>query len=78
MKKQFHLLGATYYNKPVVTRSGKEVTQLKYFYDVESEYVVYGVVNKRIYTWTIDGHFDNKTYSDMDLFMYEQPTELED
>lgn len=51
--------------KPVITRDGREVTQLVKFDANYEKYTLYGVVNNIILRWTNDGIFYNKA----DLFM---------
>jgi hypothetical protein len=57
--------------EPVITRDGKEVTQLVYFHDVIHKYCVYGVVGDQVKTWCIDGKFfyDDPSERNADLFM---------
>ena len=57
--------------EPVITRNGKEVTQLVYFHDVTHKYCVYGVVGGQVKTWCIDGKFfyDDPWEGNADLFM---------
>lgn len=56
---------------PVVTRDGREVTQLVHFIDApHSTYTIHGVVSNTIEEWTDEGVFC--TYDDdceLDLFM---------
>ncbi len=54
---------------PIVTRAGKEVTQIKSF-EVEKGYNVVGIVDGEITTFTDKGQFDfDNNDSDYDLFM---------
>jgi hypothetical protein len=58
--------------KPVVTRNGKKVTNLTQLLlkgKDTSEYVLAGVVEGHIATFTIDGRYNNVTYSTLDLVM---------
>jgi hypothetical protein len=57
--------------EPVITRDGKEVTQLVYFKDVINKDCVYGVLGNQITTWCIDGKFfhDDPNEFKADLFM---------
>lgn len=50
--------------EPVITKEGKEVTQLTYFDTIE-RHCLYGVVDGEVYSWNIDG----KIFIDPDLFM---------
>ena len=52
----------------VVTRSGKEVTQLRKF-ETESEYCLVAVVDGRIKSFTIQGVFNCGANAEYDLFM---------
>lgn len=55
--------------KPVQTRDGREVTQLKFFEDVNINLIV-GVVAKNIWTWNMKGQSDSLSgKSKNDLFM---------
>lgn len=55
--------------KPVQTRDGREVSQLKFFEDVNLNFIV-GVVSKNIWTWNMKGQCDAlRGESDKDLFM---------
>jgi hypothetical protein len=52
--------------EPVITRNGKEVTQLVKFDTFGTTYVVGGVVDGDVKSWTIDGkHYDKQ----LKLFM---------
>lgn len=57
----------------VVTRDGREVSQLRKF-DAEEEYCLIGVVSGKICSWAISGIFweRNKT-SETDLFIAVEP-----
>jgi hypothetical protein len=57
--------------EPVITRNGKEVTQLVYFKDVIQKDCVYGVIGNQIKCWCIDGKFfhDDPNEFGGDLFM---------
>jgi hypothetical protein len=57
--------------EPVITRNGKEVTQLVYFHDVIHKDCVYGVIGNQIKNWCIDGKFfhDDPREFGADLFM---------
>jgi hypothetical protein len=54
--------------EPVITRDGKEVTQLVYFESID-DYRVYGVVDKRVKLWAIGGEFWKGGEGPLDLFM---------
>lgn len=55
--------------KPVQTRDGREVTQLKFFEDVNINLII-GVVAKNIWTWNMEGQSDSLSgESNNDLFM---------
>lgn len=57
---------------PVITRDGREVTQLKFFEDVNLNLIV-GVVSRNIWSWNIHGKLDSlRGDSDKDLFMAEE------
>lgn len=58
--------------EPVVTQSGKNVTQLTQFSLVNTEYSLYGVIDGKVHRWLRSGEwdFDNKNH-DLDLFMDE-------
>ncbi len=54
----------------VVTRDGREVTQLTKFEITENEYPLIGVVGDRIRSWTIKGQlFRDGRFAECDLFM---------
>jgi hypothetical protein len=54
----------------VVTRDGKELTQLHIFDNVESHYPVYGCIENSIARWTTDGCFlNNDSKNENDLFI---------
>ena len=66
--KPFNLEAALRGEK-VVTRDGREVTQLTHF-EIKSAYRLYGVVSGRLYIWFGDGSFaTDLKESDYDLFM---------
>jgi hypothetical protein len=55
---------------PVITKEGKEVTQLTCFKDVLHRDCVYGVVSNQVQCWEIDGsYFLNESDSKHNLFM---------
>lgn len=54
---------------PVVTRNGREVTQLTRFYDVKSKNPLRGVVLGDIYGWPMDGAVWTNGACPEDLFM---------
>ena len=55
--------------KPVQTRDGRKVTQLKFFEDVNLNLIV-GVVSKNIWSWDINGQLDSpRGDNPLDLFM---------
>jgi hypothetical protein len=55
----------------VVTRDGKEVTQLTKF-DVYGNYPLTGIINKQRETFKLDGRFGDNKESNCDLFMAEE------
>lgn len=66
--KPFNLEAALAGEK-VITRDGQEVTQLTKF-DVKGEFVIYGVVNKTMESWTTKGSWNREgTVCNTDLFM---------
>jgi len=68
MENKFNLEKAMA-GKPVQTRDGRAVTQLKFFEDVNLNLIV-GVVSKNIWSWDINGQLDSlRGDSDKDLFM---------
>lgn len=55
--------------KPVITRDGREVTQLHEFKTSE-KYSLFGVIDNRVYAFANSGIFDyDASHSDYDLFM---------
>ena len=68
--KPFSKMEAIGNGKPVVTRDGKKVTQLKEF-EIVDPYHIAGVMegSKCITTWTDDGKYNMSAESEMDLFM---------
>ena len=53
----------------VVTREGREVTQLTKF-EIDGKFPLHGVVGSRLYSWMIDGYFnENNDCSSIDLFL---------
>ena len=54
----------------VVTRNGKEVTQLTRFYDIESDECLCGVINAELQVWNEHGKYlSDENESPYDLFM---------
>ena len=54
----------------VVTRDGREVTQLTQFELPNNAYCLYGVIDGRLDKWTIDGHYDkNNGGNQADIFI---------
>jgi hypothetical protein len=68
--EQFNLESALA-GEPVITRDGREVTQLVYFKDVIQKDCVYGVIGNQLKCWSIDGKYfhDNPNEFGADLFM---------
>ena len=60
---------------PVVTRDGREVTQLVRF-DGATTYSLAGLLDGRIYTFTGVGKYSIGSENDQDLFMREEPEEI--
>lgn len=58
--------------KPVITRDGREVTQLTKFDTNYEKYTLYGVVNNIILRWANDGIFCLNEINKADLFMKSQ------
>ena len=57
----------------VVTRSGREVTQLHKF-NVEKSHSLWGVLDEDIHSWTINGEFwDKETSHSRDLLLVVEP-----
>jgi hypothetical protein len=55
---------------PVITRNGKEVTQLAKFNIQRDKQCLIGVLNHELERWTVDGnYFLSETESEQDLFM---------
>jgi hypothetical protein len=52
----------------VVTRDGREVTQLSKF-NTYRKLCLYGVVDDEVESWTIDGQYSEIGMSNMDLFL---------
>jgi hypothetical protein len=52
----------------VVTRDGREVTQLSKF-NTYRKLCLYGVVDDEVECWTIDGQYSEIGMSDMDLYI---------
>ena len=71
--KPFNLEAALRGEK-VITRDGREVTQLKLF-ECDSDYPLAGVVigSNCVRVWTKEGSNLPRTTSSADLFMYEEP-----
>ena len=73
--KPFNLEAALRGEK-VVTRDGREVTQLVKFEGVSEGQVLYGVVHGNAYYphswWETGSHFGLSEPNELDLFMYEE------
>lgn len=54
---------------PVVTRDGEPVTQLTQFIGLDSEEALFGVQDKKVRRWFLDGKYIADDYSRLDLFM---------
>lgn len=54
---------------PVVTRDGREVTQLHLFRAKDEEYPLIGVVDKQVEAFTDEGRYLNRGRNRKDLFM---------
>jgi hypothetical protein len=64
---------------PISLRNGEKVSQFTYFQNITEEYVLYGVVNGEIFSWTIDGYFDaRRQESQLDLVMCSGYVEFEE
>lgn len=62
----------------VVTRAGREVTQLVLFHDVETVYPLKGVSEGMLFNWDGDGNFYKTTPGHyMDLFLGVEPVTKE-
>lgn len=60
----------------VVTREGREVTQLTKF-EIDGKFPLHGVVGSRLYSWMIDGYFnENNDCSSIDLFLAVEPQRI--
>ena len=55
--------------KPVITRDGREVTEVYFFKTVKGEYPICAVVECTVSCFTIDGKLINDIESFKDLFM---------
>ena len=53
----------------VVTRDGREVTQLTKFEGIAAGYSLVGVLKKGLNAWTIEGRYSQDSTSNMDLFL---------
>jgi hypothetical protein len=53
----------------VVTRDGRQVTQLTHFELTGGPYLLYGVIDGRLEGWTIDGRSIYDTENEADLFL---------
>lgn len=62
-------LEAALRGEPVVTRDGQEVTDLKYFPNVEGNYSLAGVADRQLLTWHKDGRYISMLVMERDLFM---------
>jgi hypothetical protein len=61
---------------PVVTRDGREVTQLKLF-ELTGKEPLYGVIENNVYRWDFNGVFrPDGTKTSYDLFMFEAEPEV--
>lgn len=54
---------------PVVTRDGRKVEQLVCFLGIKEERCVYGVIDKCLYAFTMNGSLSGCGKTDCDLFM---------
>jgi hypothetical protein len=54
--------------EPVITRNGKEVKQLTRI-DYDTDYVIFGVIDRELYRWTINGEYFVREEDGRDLFM---------
>ena len=54
--------------KPVITRDGKEVTQLVKF-DIKDWDCLYGVIDTDVHSWNINGKYFLNKETEYDLFM---------
>jgi len=54
--------------KPIITKDGQKVTELTRFSLTQKNCLI-GVIDKTLYSWTIDGKFTSRDESGMDLFM---------
>jgi hypothetical protein len=52
----------------VITRDGREVTQLTKF-ETYDKFCLYGVVDDEVECWTIDGQYTDNSSCSMDLFL---------
>lgn len=69
--KQFNLEQALQ-GRPVVTREGKVVTQLKFF-EVTKSYSLAGIIDGDLHMWCADGRYYKNGYENPnDLFMKEE------
>lgn len=59
----------------VVTRDGREVTQLTKFKTIE-EHCLYGVVDEEIHSWHKNGVFYKHTKNNTDLFLAVEPIRI--
>jgi hypothetical protein len=59
----------------VVTRDGREVTQLTKFKSIE-EHCLYGVVDEEIHSWLKNGTFYEHTKNKNDLFLVVEPKSI--
>lgn len=72
--KEFNLQEALNGAK-VVTRDGREVTQLTKFETIE-EHCLYGVVDEEIHSWLKNGTFYAHTKNKNDLFLAVEPRRI--
>jgi hypothetical protein len=59
----------------IVTRDGREVTQLTKFKDAE-DYPLGAVIEGKIQSWNIDGYYYIEEESDTDLFLAVEPQRI--
>jgi len=72
-------LEAALKGSPISLRNGKSVEQLTYFKNATDTYVVFGVVEDEIMSWTFDGVFNiYEGESRFDLVMREEYVDFEE
>lgn len=72
-------LKAALSGEPISLRNGKSVEQFTYFKNATDKYVIFGVVEGEIMSWTIEGRF-NSLYDEtrFDLVMCEEYVDYEE